>query len=87
MCLGKEGACLKKLIELSVRGSRYYLFAEISSDQLKKLQQFTSLFYESNYTYHSKNDDALVQQFLVKAGERLDMNLELVDIETVLVIK
>lgn len=78
---------MEKLIEISVRGSRYYLFAEISRDQLEKLRQFTSLFYDSNYVCHSENDDALVQQFVVVAGRVLDMKLELVDIDAVLVIK
>lgn len=78
---------MKKLIEISVRGSRYYLFAEISKGQLEKLRQFTSTFYDSNYVCHSENDDALVQQFVVIAGRILDMKLELVDIDTVLVIK
>lgn len=78
---------MKKLIELSVRGSRYYLFADISRDRLEKLRQFASTFYDSNYAYHSENDDDLVQQFVAAAGKKLDMKLELADIDSVLVIK
>lgn len=78
---------MSKLIELSVRGSRYYFFEKLSSDQIESLKNFASSFYTTSIICASDNDDDIVKEFVRQANLHLGLQLELINIDQVLVIK
>ena len=56
---------MKKLFELSVRGSVYFYLSTISEEQMFKLKQFASQFYRSNPVYENKPDDEIAEYFIL----------------------
>lgn len=78
---------MKKLFELSVRGSISFYLGTISEKQLSQLQQFSSQFYKSNPMYEHQTDDEIMKCFTVAVKQKFDIELERVSVTAVLVIK
>ena len=78
---------MKKLFELSVRGSLYFYLSTISEQQLSQLQQFANQFYRSNPVYEHCTDDEIMVCFTVSVKQKFDIELESIPVTAVLVIK
>jgi len=76
-----------KLIELSVRGSRYYLLESLSVDQIENLMKLARAFRSTDIICALESDDAYAQEFVHQAKFRLGLQLNLIDVDEVLVIK
>lgn len=77
---------MKKLFELSVRGSVYFYLSTISEEQMFKLKQFASQFYRSNPVYENKPDDEIAEYFTASAKQKFDIELESIPVSAVFVI-
>lgn len=78
---------MKKLIELSIRGSRYYLFADLNEEKMDALRHLAASFYYGNSLCWEASDDAVAQFFLETAKKKIDLNIDTIDVHSVLVIK
>ena len=78
---------MKKLFELSVRGSVYFYLSTISEEQMSQLKQFASRFYQSNPIYEGQTDDEIKECFTVAVKQKLNIVLENIPVTAVLVIK
>ena len=78
---------MKKLFELSVRGSLYFYMSTISEEQLSQLQQFANQFYRSNPVYAHQSDNEIVECFATVVKQELDIEFESVPMTAVLVLK
>lgn len=78
---------MKKLFELSVRGSLYYCMSAISENQLSQLRQFASQFYRSNPACTCQTDDEIKEYFAMAVKRKFDIEIENVPVAAVLVIK
>ena len=78
---------MKKLIELSIRGSRYYLFADLNEEKMEALRQLAACFYSRNSSCWEASDDAVAQFFFETAKKKIDLNSDIIDVHSVLVIK
>ena len=78
---------MKKLFELSVRGSVYFYLSTISEDQMSQLKQFTSQFYQTNPIYEDQTDDEIKECFTIAVKQKLNIALENIPVTAVLVIK
>ena len=54
---------MKKLFEVSIRGSLYFYLSTISEQQVSQLQQFANQFYRSNSAYKYRADDEIMACF------------------------
>lgn len=78
---------MKKLFELSIRGSLYFYLSAISEKQTAQLKQFASQFYRSNPAHEHQSDDEIMEYFTVAAKQKFDIELESIPVSAVLVIK
>lgn len=78
---------MPKLIELSVRGSRYYLLERLSVDQMENLTKLARTFRSTGIVCSTESDDAYAQEFVHQAKLHLGLHLKLIGVDKVLVIK
>lgn len=81
------GTKVKKLFELSVKGSLYFYLSTISEKQILQLKQFSSQFYKSNPVYQHQTDDEIMESFIAAVKQEFDIELESIPVTDVLVIK
>lgn len=78
---------MKKLFEVSIRGSLYFYLSTISEQQVSQLQQFANQFYRSNSAYKYRADDEIMECFTISVKQKFDIKLERIPVTAVLVIK
>lgn len=78
---------MKKLFEVSIRGSLYFYLSTISEQQVSQLQQFANQFYRSNSSYKYRADDEIMACFTISVKQKFDIELERIPVTAVLVIK
>ena len=67
---------MKKLFEVSIRGSLYFYLSTISEQQVSQLQQFANQFYRSNSAYKYRADDEIMACFTISVKQKFDIELE-----------
>ena len=66
---------MKKLFEVSIRGSLYFYLSTISEQQVSQLQQFANQFYRSNSAYKYRADDEIMACFTISVKQEFDIEL------------
>lgn len=61
---------MKKLFEVSIRGSLYFYLSTISEQQVSQLQQFANQFYRSNSAYKYRADDEIMECFTISVKQK-----------------
>lgn len=78
---------MNKLIELSIRGSRYYLIANIDGRKMEELEKFATQFYSQNLWCKAASDHEIAKGFFAAVKTNIDMNIDPIRVDSVLTIK
>lgn len=78
---------MKKLVEISIRGSQYYILLEATMEQLRNLENYAMEFYSASPIYCCDSDDSIAQHFITAAQRKFGLRMDRVSIDYVLTIK
>lgn len=78
---------MSRLIEVSIRGSRYYLLADIDERKMAELKKLASQFYSQNLWCNEANDYEIAAGFISAMKTDFNMHMELIRVDLVLTIK
>lgn len=78
---------MNSLIGINVRGKTYYFLNTFSDEQLHQLKQFVHHYLNLYPTNIEKDDDSIIEQFIIDTHKLLDINMYLYNIKEILIIK
>ena len=77
---------MNSIIGISVRGKTYFFFNTFSPNQLLLLNELVANYWKSD-SFFDKDDDIIIQQFILDCTILLNSSLQQVCIEEILVLK
>lgn len=78
---------MNKLLEVSVSGSTYYFLNPLDLEQLANIQRLSKQLYVPNPSFKNMSDDAIIEHFILKVQQVLDISLTKISVAAVIVIK
>lgn len=78
---------MKSLIGISLHGKTYYFFNALSNEQLRQLKHLVKNYLELYPLIIEKEDNAIIEQFILDANKLLKLHLYLLDIKEILILK